>query len=130
MAQHRLPFPATLNLPYFSILTNDLISHDPTWSIGPANIPSNIPKFEGKSGEDPSEHVTTIHLWCSSNWLNHDYIFLRLFQCTLMVHVDKWYIEFFGGTYQMFNDLAMTFLNHFQLPMHYYASTDILSTFW
>ena len=41
----------------------------------------------------------------------------------------KWYIEFLGGTYRMFNDLAMTFLNHFQLPMHYDAGTELLSTF-
>ena len=28
-----------------------------------------------------------------------------------------------------FNDLAMTFLNHFQLPMHYDVGTELLLTF-
>ena len=40
------------------------------------------PPQEGKAGEDPSEHVTTFHLWCSSNSLHDDSIYLRLFQCT------------------------------------------------
>ena len=30
----------------------------------------------------------------------------------------------------MFDDLAMTFINHFQLPVHYDVGTEILSTFW
>ena len=29
----------------------------------------------------------------------------------------------------MFDDLAMNFLNHFQLPVHYDVGTEILSTF-
>ena len=72
MSRLRLPFLEMLNLPNLSILTNDLVSHDLTWSIVPAKLPLNIPKFEGKSGEDPREHVTNFHLWSSSNSLNHD----------------------------------------------------------
>ena len=30
----------------------------------------------------------------------------------------------------MFNDLAMTFLNHFQLLVHYDVGTELLSKFW
>ena len=96
-AQPRIPFLATLNLPNFSILMNDLVCHDLDWSAIPNELPSDIPKFKGKSGEDPSEHVTTFHLWCSSNSLHDDSIHLRLFQRTLMGPVAKWYIELPGG---------------------------------
>ena len=66
-AHPRLPFLATLNILDLSILTNDPVAHDPAWPGVPTKLPSDIPKFEGKPGEDPSEHVTTFHLWCSSN---------------------------------------------------------------
>jgi hypothetical protein len=62
---------------------NDPIHHDPSWPAVPTKLPSDIPKFEGKSGEDPQDHVTTFHLWCSSNSLNDDSIRLCLFQHTL-----------------------------------------------
>ena len=97
MAQPRLPFLVALNLHDLSRLTNDPVSHDPKWRVVPTNIPSDIPKFEGKSGEDPHEHVTNFHLWCSSNLLNHDSVRLRLFQHTLTGPVAKWYIEFLGS---------------------------------
>jgi hypothetical protein len=73
-----------LNLSDLSRLMNDTVCHDPKWPLVPAKIPSYILKFEGKSGEDPSDHVTTFHLWCSSNSLNDDSVCLRLFQHTLM----------------------------------------------
>ena len=41
----------------------------------------------------------------------------------------KWYIELLRGTYTTFDDLAMTFLNHFQLPICYDVGTKFLSTF-
>ena len=44
--------------------------------------------------------------------------------------MEKWYIEFPGGTYQTFNDLSMTLSNHFQLQVHYDVGTKLLSTFW
>ena len=66
----KLPFLATLNLPDLSRLTNDPVAHDPAWLAVPTKLPSDIPKFEGKPGEDPSEHVMTFHLWCSSNSLH------------------------------------------------------------
>ena len=95
----------------------------------PNKIPSDIPMFEGKAGEDPSEHVTTFHLWCSSNSLHDDSIRLRLFQGTLTGPIAKWYIELPRGEFILFDDLAMTFLNHFQLPMCYDVGTELLSTF-
>ena len=66
----RLPFLVMLNLPDLSGLMNDPVAHDPTWSAVPTKLPSDIPKFEGKPGEDLSEHVTMFHLWCSSNSLH------------------------------------------------------------
>ena len=92
---------------------NDPVSHDPAWPAVPNKLPSEIPKFEGKVGEDPSEHVTTFHLWCSSNSLHDDSIHLRLFQCTLTEPAAKWYVELLRGAFVLFDDLALTFLNHF-----------------
>ena len=63
----RLPFLTTLNLPDLSRLTNDPVAHDPAWPAIPTKLPSDIPKFEPKPGEDPREHITIFHLWCSSN---------------------------------------------------------------
>ena len=67
MEQPSLPFLSTLNLPDLSKLTNDLVSHDPTWLVVPSKISLDIAKFEGNNGEDPGEHVSTFHLWFSSN---------------------------------------------------------------
>ena len=96
-AQPRLPFLATLNLPDLSRLMNDHVSHDPAWPVVPTKVPSDIPKFEGKASEYPGDHVTTFHLWCSSNSLHDDSIRLRLFQHTLMGPAVKSYIELPGG---------------------------------
>ena len=76
----KIPFLATLNLPDLSKLMNDLVKHDATWPPVPTKLPSDIRKFEGKVGEDPWAHITTFHLWCSSNSLNDDTVQLRLFQ--------------------------------------------------
>ena len=92
---------------------NDPVSHDLAWLDVPNKLPSNIPKFEGKAGEDPSEHVTTFHLWCSSNSLHDNSIHLRLFQRTLTGPTTKLYIDLPRGAYVLFDDLAMTFLNHY-----------------
>jgi hypothetical protein len=41
----------------------------------------------------------------------------------------KWYIELERSKYMMFGDLAMVFLNHFQLPVWYDVGTNILANF-
>ena len=66
----RLPFLATLNLLDLSRLMNDPEVHDLAWPAVPTKLPSDIPKFKGKLEEDLSEHVTTFHIWCSSNSLH------------------------------------------------------------
>ena len=74
VSQPRIPFLAMLILPDLSKLMNDSVSHDPSWPPVPTEIPSDIPKFEGKNDKDLGDYVTTFHLWCSSNSLNHDSI--------------------------------------------------------
>jgi hypothetical protein len=92
-------------------------------------LPSDIPKFKAKPNEDPGDHVTTFHLWCSSNSLKDDSVQLRLFQCTLIRSAAKWYIELDRSRYSSFGELAMAFLNHFQLPVRYDAGTELLANF-
>jgi hypothetical protein len=87
------PFLSTLDLPDLSRILNDLIRHSPQWSAIPTKLPSDIPKFNGKLGEDPNNHVMNFHIWCSSKSLMEDSIHLRLFQRTLKGSAVKWYIE-------------------------------------
>ncbi len=103
----------SLELPDLSRLTNDPIAYTPWWSTILHKLPSDIPKFNGNPGEDPSNHVMTFHLWCSSNTLNDDSIRLRLFQHTLTGSAAKWYIELPRASFDNFSTLATTFLTHF-----------------
>ena len=95
----------------------------------PHKLPSEIPKFNGNHGEDPSTHVMTYHLWCSSNSLNDDSVRLRLFQRTLIGLAAKWYIELPRGSFDNFTTLATVFLTHFQLPIRYETGTELLTNF-
>jgi hypothetical protein len=124
--QPKLPFLATLHFPELSRLLNDLICHDLRWPPMPTKLPSDIPKFKGKPNEDPGDHVTTFHLWCSSNSLREVSIQLHLFQCTLIESAAKWYIKLNRSRYSTFGELVIVFLNHFQLPMRY----DVGTKFW
>ena len=81
----------------------------------PNKFPSDILKFKGKSGEDPSNHVMTHHLWCASNSLVDDSIRLHIFQRTLIGLATKWYIELPHRSFNNFNVLDTAFLTHFQL---------------
>ena len=97
--------------------------HNVACSPVPIELTSHIPKFEGKTGEDPGAHITTFHLWCSSNSLNDESIQLRIFQRTLTHVVAKWYKELSSVAYDSFLDLETMFLNHFQLLVWYGAGT-------
>jgi hypothetical protein len=125
----QLPFLATLDLPDLSRILNDPIRHSPQWPAVPTKLPSDIPKFDGKAGEDPNNHVMNFHLWCSSNSLMDDSIRLRLFQRTLTGAAAKWYIELPRGFFLDFNTLAMDFLTHYQLSICYDTGTEILTSF-
>jgi hypothetical protein len=127
--QPKLPFLEMLHLPKLSRFLNDPIYHDPHCPPMPTMLPSDILKFKGKTSEDPSDHVKIFHLWCSSNSLRDKSVHLCLFQCTLIRGVTKWYIELDRSRYSYFSDLAMVFLNHFQLPVRYDVDTELLVNF-
>jgi hypothetical protein len=55
----QLPFLATLDLPDLSRILNDPILHSPYWPIIPAKLSSDIPKFDGRAGEDLNNHAMT-----------------------------------------------------------------------
>ena len=105
-----LPFMAHLNLPDLARLTNEPICHQVFWPPMPTKLPSDIPKFEGKAGQCPQNHIMTFHLWCSSNNIIDDSIRQRLFQHTLRGAVARWYIESPQAKYPDFNSLAFMFL--------------------
>ena len=117
---------ACLNLPNLARLTNDPIYHQTFWPPMPTKIPSDIPKFEGKVGECPQNHIMMFHLWCSSNNIIDDSIRLRLFQRTLTSVAAKWYIELPQAKYPDFNYLAFMFLQYFQIPIRYDKGVEIL----
>jgi hypothetical protein len=73
------PFSTTLDLPDMSHMKNFPISHDPSWPIIAAKLPSNMLQFDGKRGEDHSTDIMTYPLWCSSKSLMDDSIMLHLF---------------------------------------------------
>ena len=87
------PFLSSLDLSELVKLNNNPIRHDPWWPPIPAKFPSDIPKFEGNPRENSSTHITTYHLWCSTNSLVDDSINLFLFKGTLIEDAAKWYIE-------------------------------------
>jgi len=122
-------FMASLNLPNLSKLINDPIAHDPTWLAMPAKLPLDIPKFEGKLGEDPSNHVMNYHLWCSSNSIMEDSIRLHLFQGTLTGPVAKWYINEASVSHASFESLSKSFLTYFRLLVPHELGMEILLTF-
>ena len=108
---------------------NNPMFHNVAWPAFPIKPPSDIPNFEGKTGEDPGAHITTFHLWCSSNSLNDDSIWLSLFQRTLTNVAAKWYIELLSAAYDRFLDSATMFINHFKLPLWYDVDKNLLLTF-
>jgi hypothetical protein len=124
-----MPDLSSINIPDLSKLTNDPILHDPTWSAMPTKLPSDIPKFEGKAGEDPTNHIITFHLWCSSNSIMDDSIRLSLFQCTLTGPFAKWYVDEKLWSHVTFESLAKFFLTLFQLLVHHDNGLELLFEF-
>jgi hypothetical protein len=57
-----------------------------------------------------------------------DSIRLCLFQRTLTGFAIKWYIELPRTSFHDFNSLAMSFLTHFQLPIQYETSIELLTS--
>ena len=123
-----LPFLATLELPDSSKLTNDPILHHLAWPSVPVKILTDIPKFDEKTGDDPASHITTYHLCCVSNSMLDDSIKLCLFPRTFTGNAAKWFIELPTSSFHDFGSLAMAFLTHFQLPIHYEIGMDLLTS--
>jgi hypothetical protein len=113
------PFLATLNLLELLCLKNEPILHNLLWSAIPVKLPSYMSKFNGKPREDPPTHIMAYQLLCSSNSLMEDSVRLCLFHTFLTRDDAKWYVELKGSSFTSFNDLAMEFLTHFQLPIRY-----------
>ena len=124
----KLPFLSTLEYPYLSKLTNDPIRHHFAWPPVLVKIPTDIPKFDGKTGEDPANHITTYHLWCVSNSFLDDSIKLRLVPRTITSNAAKWFIELPSALFFDFQSLAIAFLTHFQLPIRYEMGTELLTS--
>jgi hypothetical protein len=122
-----MPYLASLNILDLTKLMNDPILHDATWPNMPTKLPPDIPKFEGKQGEDLTNHVMTFHLWCSSNNIMDDSIDLRLFQRTLTGSSAKWYVDEKSGSHVTFESLAKAFFSFFQLPVRHDTGLEILS---
>jgi hypothetical protein len=116
-------------MPDLTRLLNHTIFHDPCWPPISSKFPSDIPNFEANPNEYPGDHVTTFHLWCPPNSLRDDSVQLCLFQRTLIGSATKWYIKLDLSRYSSFSELAMDFLNHFQLLVRYDADTELLANF-
>jgi hypothetical protein len=95
----------------------------------PTQLPSDIPKFEGKVGDDPTKNVMTFHLWYSSNNIMDDSIRLWLFQCTLTGPSTKWYVDEKSGPHVTFESLVKAFFTFFQLPIRHENGIEIISEF-
>jgi hypothetical protein len=124
-----MPYLASLNIPYLTELTNDPILHNPTWPTMPTKLPLDIPKFEGKTRDDPANHIMTFHPGCSSNNIMDNSIRLRLFQRTLTGPSAKWYVEEKSVSHGTFESLAKAFFTFFQLPIHHDNGLELLSDF-
>ena len=100
-------FLATLDFPDLTKLINDPIQYAPFWPTILVKLPLDIPKFDGKQGEDPKNHIMTFYLWCSSNSLMDESIRLRLFQRNLTGTTAKCYIELPQHLFVYFNSLEI-----------------------
>ena len=90
---------------------------------------SDIPKFEGLAGEDPTNHVQSFHMWCSPNSITNDSIRIRLFQRTLTGEASKWYVDQTASSHTTFATIAQALLSYFQLPLRYDTGTELLNSF-
>lgn len=126
----KLPFLETIELLDLSKLTNDPIRHHFAWPPVPIKIPTDIPKFNEKNGEDPANHITTYHLWCVSNSFFDDSIGLWLFPRTLIGNIAKSFIKLPSASFFNFQSLAIAFLTHFQPPIWYEMGTKLIISLW
>lgn len=127
-ASNTFPFLAILDIPDLNKLTNDTIFHNLLWPPILHKIPTDIPNFEGKQGEDLGTHIANYHLWCISNSMVGDSIQLQFFSFTFTDNLAKWYIELPCMSFNTFGALVMEFLKHFQLPICYETRMEIVTS--
>lgn len=92
------------------------------------NILTNIPKFNGKKGEDSGSHITTYCIWCVLNYMVDDSVRLPIFHYTLTSNAAKWYIELSHTLVNSFNTLVMECLKNFHLSIYYDTGTKLLTS--
>jgi len=109
----KFPFLATLDIRDLYKLTKDPVNNNLFFPPITHKIPSDIPNFEGKQGDDLATHVTTYHPWSASNSMVDDSIWLKLFLHTLIGNTTKWYIELPRAAVNTFGALVTKFLKHF-----------------
>ena len=108
-----LPYMVGLSLSNFIQLINNPLLHDPNWPIMPTKHLSDILKFEGNPGKNPTDHVHSFHMWCLSHSITKDSIHLRLFQRTLIGVVAKLFVDQPHPSHSTFMTLAKEFLSYF-----------------
>ena len=126
----QLPSLYTLELPNLRRLTNKPIQDNLAWTVVLVKIPTDKPKFDGKSKEDSTTHITIFHIWCVSNLLLDDRICLCLFPHTLTGNASKWFIEFPTAWFNNFNALEMAFLTRLKHLVQYKMGTKLLTLLW
>ena len=92
-------------------------------------IPSDIPKFEGKHGHDPANHIMEFHLWCSSNSIVADSERLHLLQRTLTGATTKWSVNISQASHTSFETIATSFITYFQLLIIHDLGLEMLTEF-
>jgi hypothetical protein len=127
--QPTFPYMVGLNLQDLKKLINDHIWHHATWPTMPTKLLSDIPIFDSRAREDPSNHIVSFHLWCSSNSIMEESIRLMLFQCTLTVSTMKWYIDKPTHSHATFESITKVFLALFQFFVHRDVGINILTNF-
>ena len=123
-----LSFMSNLNVLYMTKITNNPIFHDSIQPTMPTNIPSKVPKFDGKASEDLCNHIIYFHMQCSYNNITDDYTQSCLFKCTLTRVANKWHIDKPTNVHTTFSSLTYVSLTFFQLLVHYDEGLDILLT--
>jgi len=108
-----LPFMVGLNIPYFNQIINNPLLHSPSFQVRPTKIPFDIPKFEGNIREDPTNHVHSFHMCCSSNSITDESIHFCSFQFILTGVEAKCYVDQPLASHSTFLNIAKYFLPYF-----------------
>jgi len=69
--------------------------------------------FEDNPREYPTNHVFSFYMWCSSNYITEDYVYIRLIQQTITGVDTKWYVDQGKAIHSTFVTLAKYFLSYF-----------------